>query len=202
VPTCSNWAPGTGYTAALLPHRLGGEHVTSVEIDPDLHRGAVERLDARDLRPTLLSVTAPSRPPHAAYDRVLVEHETPMVPLSWVPLVRLGGGLLAQIGGGLGGGRHVPLRRPADGEPVLSGRFLPWTGAVAPHRAPARCRALRRPPDAIGRPTRTGSTLHPPAALLDGGPLALLAQLLLPPGTQVWKRAPQEGRLGDLPAGP
>jgi protein-L-isoaspartate O-methyltransferase len=45
--------PGTGQAAALLAHRLGDQHVTNVEIDPDLHPLARRRLDALGISPIL-----------------------------------------------------------------------------------------------------------------------------------------------------
>lgn len=179
---------GTGHTTALLCERLGDGHVTSVDIDPDLHRTAARHLHARDLHPALL-VGDSASPPRTEYDRVVVEHEVPTVPPSWVTLVRPGGSLLARIAGGLGAGGHVLLRRPDSGEPVLSGRFLSWGGPLAPHRAPARRRCVRRPPEPVADGARPGSTPFPPTALADGGALALLMQLMLPPGVQAQRRA-------------
>lgn len=180
---------GTGHTTALLSERLGDRHVTSVDIDPDLHHMATRHLHARDLHPTLLVGDSASPPPHTEYDRVIVEHEVPTVPPSWVTLVRPGGMLLARIVGGLGAGGHVLLRRPDGGEPVLSGRFLPWSGSLAPHRAPARRRFVRRPPEPVADGARPSSTPFPPSALADGGVLALLVQLMLPLGVQAQRRA-------------
>jgi protein-L-isoaspartate O-methyltransferase len=37
----------------LLAHRLGDQHVTNVEIDPDLHPLARRHLDALDISPIL-----------------------------------------------------------------------------------------------------------------------------------------------------
>jgi protein-L-isoaspartate O-methyltransferase len=180
---------GTGHTTALLTQRLGDHHVTSVDIDLDLHRTATRHLHARDLRPTLLVGDSGAPPPRANFDRVLVEHEIPTVPPSWVTLVRPRGALLARISGGLGVGGHDLLRRPDGGEPILSGPFLPWTGPLAPHRAPAHRRSVRRPPEPVADVSRTSSTPFPPSALADGSALALLAQLVLPPSVQARRRA-------------
>lgn len=103
---------GPGHTTALLSERVGDGHVTSVGIDPDLHRTAARHLHARDLHPTLLVGDSASPPARTEYDRVIVEHEVPTVPPSWVALVRPGGSLLVRVTGGLGAGGHALLRRP------------------------------------------------------------------------------------------
>lgn len=41
---------GTGYNVALLSHRLGGEHVVSIDIDPYLVQAAGQRLNELGLR--------------------------------------------------------------------------------------------------------------------------------------------------------
>ncbi|MFF5704196.1 methyltransferase domain-containing protein [Streptomyces sp. NPDC012794] len=43
---------GTGWNAALLSHRVGGENVVSVEFDPEVAKGAAERLAYAGLSPT------------------------------------------------------------------------------------------------------------------------------------------------------
>jgi len=180
---------GTGHTTALLSERLGDGHVTSVDIDPDLHHTAARHLHARDLHPTLLVGDSASPSARTEYDRVIVEHEVPTVPPSWVALVRPGGSLLVRVTGGLSAGGHVLLRRPDSGEPVLSGRFLAWGGPLAPHRAPARRLFVRRPPEPVADGARPCSSPFSPSALTDGGALALLMQLMLPPGVQAQRRA-------------
>jgi protein-L-isoaspartate O-methyltransferase len=61
---------GTGYNAALLCHRLGDSHVTSIEIDPELTRQARGRLADLGHHPTLISgdgtAGAPDRAPFDA----------------------------------------------------------------------------------------------------------------------------------------
>lgn len=193
---------GTGHTTALLTHRLGDGHVTSVEIDPDLHHRAAQRLDLRGVRPTLVVGDSAAPPPGSAYHRVLVEHEVPTIPPAWTELVHPEGKLLTRISGGLGAGGHVLLRRPSSGKRVLSGRFLPWTGPLSPHRVPARRRTVRRACDPTTRPVTTSSTPHAPGPLHDGGALALLAQLLLPPGTRTRRRAGADGTWATYLLGP
>ncbi|WP_285564905.1 methyltransferase domain-containing protein, partial [Actinomadura rubrobrunea] len=69
---------GTGYTAALLCHRLGSQHVTTVDIDPDLTRAARRHLAHAGYRPNVTTGDGlHGDPAHAPYDRVLatVAHE-------------------------------------------------------------------------------------------------------------------------------
>ena len=130
---------GSGHTTALAAHRLSGDQVVGVEIDPDLLRAAVQRLRARDVRATVVAgdggMPVTLLGDGAAFDRVLVGYESDEVPAAWVRHVRPGGRLLARLAGGLGGGGHVLLERPttdpraASAEPPrLVGRFLGWTG--------------------------------------------------------------------------
>ena len=61
---------GTGYNAALLCHRLGDSHVTSIEIDPELTGQARDRLADLGHHPSLISgdgsAGAPGRAPFDA----------------------------------------------------------------------------------------------------------------------------------------
>jgi protein-L-isoaspartate O-methyltransferase len=177
---------GVGHTAALLAHRLGSANVTSVEIDPDLHRLAATRLNVAGLRPALtLGDSAEHCDPHG-YDRVLVAHHIDHVPPAWLGAVRPGGQVLLGLRGGLGAGHHALLHQQTDaatGATALSGRFLDWTATLPAHRHPARRRALRRPLDPTPGPIRSATTSLPVDQLTANTPFALLCQLHLPSGT-------------------
>ena len=56
---------GSGHTTALLAHRVGADHVTSVEIDTELHHLAAHRLDQLDLHPHLVHADAPPSTPRS-----------------------------------------------------------------------------------------------------------------------------------------
>jgi protein-L-isoaspartate O-methyltransferase len=72
---------GTGYNAALLVHRLGDEHVFSVDIGADLVVTARERLAELGYAPTLATVHgAGGLPEHAPYDRIIGTLSVPSVP--------------------------------------------------------------------------------------------------------------------------
>ncbi|OKI08136.1 methyltransferase [Streptomyces sp. CB02923] len=76
---------GTGYHAALLAHRLGADHVVSVEIDPVLADTARANLTAVGLAPTV--VTGDGALGHAAaapYDRIISTCSVRAVPAAWL----------------------------------------------------------------------------------------------------------------------
>lgn len=73
---------GSVWTTALLAHRLGGERVVGVEIDPDLLDAAVRRLRARDPHVAIHagddSAPVPLSGDGAPFGRVLVGYECEM----------------------------------------------------------------------------------------------------------------------------
>ncbi|MBV9013236.1 MAG: methyltransferase domain-containing protein [Pseudonocardiales bacterium] len=83
---------GTGWNTALLAHRLGGQHVTSVEIDPHLSAHAQKALaDAGYSAVTVLtSDGALGHPPRAPYDRVISTACVYQVPYPWITQTRPG----------------------------------------------------------------------------------------------------------------
>jgi len=187
---------GIGHTAALLAHRVGPTNVTSVDIDPDLHRLAATRLNVAGLRPALVLGDSAEHCDPDGYDRVLVAHHVDHVPPAWVGAVRPGGQLLLGLRGGLGAGHHALLHQQTDaatGASELTGRFLDWTATLPAHRHPARRRALRRPLDPLPGPVRSATTSLPVDQLAVSTPLALLCQLHLPPGTTQAVRADAAG---------
>jgi len=174
---------GSGHTTGLLAHRLSDRQVTSIEIDPDLHHAAAHRLAALGMHPTLVLSDSTRGPELAEFDRVLVGHETDAIPPSWIRRTRPGGRLLVRISAGLRAGRHVLFDRHAHKPAELVGRFLPWTAPLPARRTAATPRAVRRPRRPATGLIRSSSTPVPSTALADSSPLALLAQLHLPPGT-------------------
>ncbi len=84
---------GTGYTAALLAHRLGAHNVTSIEIDPDLAaraRAALATAGFGDVT-VITGDGARGYPAGALFDRVLSTVAAPQVPYAWVAQTRPGG---------------------------------------------------------------------------------------------------------------
>ncbi len=84
---------GTGYTAALLAHRLGARNVTSIEVDPDLAKRAWTALATTgyDEVTVITGDGARGYPDQAPFDRVLSTVAAPRVPYEWVAQTRPGG---------------------------------------------------------------------------------------------------------------
>lgn len=87
---------GTGYQAALLAHRLGGQNVTSIEIDAAVAAHARKALiDADYGAVTVVTGDGAARyPPRAPYDRVVATVAASDVPAAWVAQTKPGGRIL------------------------------------------------------------------------------------------------------------
>jgi protein-L-isoaspartate O-methyltransferase len=84
---------GTGYTAALLAHRLGPENVTTIEVDPGLAARARTALATAGYGEVtvLTGDGAWGYPGNAPFDRVLSTAAAPRVPYPWIAQTRPGG---------------------------------------------------------------------------------------------------------------
>lgn len=171
---------GTGYNAALLCHRLGGDRVTTVEFDPELAEQARQRLGQLGCRPTVhVGDGAVGYPPNAPYDRVIVTCALPHVPWSLVEQARPGGVLAVPLWRG-----HLPcglmLRLTVDGDDRAQGSLLDQYGGFMPTRGvpPSQATQLlaRRDTDA-GDERDTDLTGHP---VYEGEPWAWFAALTVP----------------------
>ncbi|MGH3615128.1 MAG: methyltransferase domain-containing protein [Pseudonocardia sp.] len=171
---------GTGYLTALLAHRLGADHVTSIDIDPDLTDHARGHLAALGLTPTLNSGDgARGALEHAPFDRILAACTLDSIPSSWITQTRPGALVLAHVRNLAGTGTPLLLRhRSGD---ILDGRFMAWPVIHLPVRRPVH-EIRRRCYSAVGI-GRTRTTPVDPTELNRGTPLSLLAQLHLPTGT-------------------
>jgi protein-L-isoaspartate O-methyltransferase len=121
---------GTGYNAALLAHRLGAEHVFSVDIDRELVDLARDRLARIGYRPTLVVADgADGLPEHALYDRIIATCSVPAIPRTWLEQTRIGGLILADLKLSIHAGNLVLLTRLAN---RAEGRFdRTWAGFMA-----------------------------------------------------------------------
>ncbi|MDA2810878.1 methyltransferase domain-containing protein [Nocardiopsis sp. RSe5-2] len=89
---------GSGYNAALLSARLGGEKVTTVDIDPELTSTARRRLAGAGHRPAVVTGDgAEGAPERAPFDRVIVTHSVEQVPYAWIAQTRPGGLILVDV---------------------------------------------------------------------------------------------------------
>lgn len=87
---------GTGYNAALLAHRLGAAHVTSIEIDPDVVAQARKALSDTSYGEVnvITGDGALGHPPGALYDRITATAAVNRIPYPWVEQTRPGGRIL------------------------------------------------------------------------------------------------------------
>ncbi|KQX52890.1 MULTISPECIES: methyltransferase domain-containing protein [unclassified Streptomyces] len=130
---------GTGYHAALLCHRLGERHVTTVDLDEEITESARTHLAAAGYRPAVLVADgARGCPEHAPYDRIVATCALPSVPHAWLAQCRTGALILAPLSTGL------LLLRVRDGTHA-EGRFLPTPAYFVPLRGVA-ARAPRHGP--------------------------------------------------------
>lgn len=89
---------GSGYGCAVLVHRLGSTHVTSVDVDKYLTDAAAERLVHIGLRPQALTCDATGSLP-GSYDRIVSTVAVRPIPASRLAALRPGGRLVTTIAG-------------------------------------------------------------------------------------------------------
>lgn len=125
---------GSGYNCALLCQRLGSEHVTSVDIDPELIDLATERLAANGYTPTLAAADgAEGYPDGAPYDCIIATCAVRSIPAAWLKQAAPGAVILTDVHGLLGG---TLVRLTVDAEGTATGRFVPyWSGFMQMRRA-------------------------------------------------------------------
>jgi protein-L-isoaspartate(D-aspartate) O-methyltransferase len=118
---------GTGWNTALLAHRLGGEHITTVEIDPHLSAHAQKALtDAGYGTVTVLTGDgALGHPRRAPYDRVLSTACVYQLPYPWITQTRPGGLIVTPWGTEYYNGHLLALTVAGDG--TATGRILGTT---------------------------------------------------------------------------
>jgi protein-L-isoaspartate O-methyltransferase len=89
---------GSGYGTALLCARLGGQHVTSIDVDPYLVRAAAARLEHIGLHPGVRAGDA-TGPLDGEWDRIVSMTSVSPVPASWLNALRPGGRIVTTITG-------------------------------------------------------------------------------------------------------
>jgi protein-L-isoaspartate O-methyltransferase len=108
---------GTGYTAALLAHRLGARNVSTIEIDPELAaraRVALARAGYGEVR-VITGDGARGHAEQAPFDRVLSTVAAPQVPAAWVAQTRPAGLVLTPWGSAYKPAGLLSLRVNGDG---------------------------------------------------------------------------------------
>lgn len=128
---------GSGYNAALIAHRLGDAHVTTLDLDPEITEAARNHLAAAGFRPAVVTGDgARGCPARAPYDRIIATCAVPSVPLAWLGQCRPGALILAPLATGL-----VVLRvtdaRHAEGRFLATpAYFVPLRGSGPPPPVP------------------------------------------------------------------
>ncbi|MCZ7415068.1 MULTISPECIES: methyltransferase domain-containing protein [unclassified Streptomyces] len=88
---------GSGYSAALMGHRLGDENVTSVDVDGYLVQAARARLAEFGRNPRMEAIDATGELPEPGYDRIMATVSVRPVPKTWLHALRPGGRLVTTI---------------------------------------------------------------------------------------------------------
>ncbi|MFE5630657.1 methyltransferase domain-containing protein [Streptomyces sp. NPDC056463] len=109
---------GTGYNAALLCHRLGAEHVTTVDIDEEITESARTHLAAAGHRPAVITGDgARGCAGRAPFDRIIATCTLPSIPYTWLAQCRPDAVVVAPLSTGL-------LRLRVRDASHAEGRFL------------------------------------------------------------------------------
>ncbi|MFE6098150.1 ATP-grasp peptide maturase system methyltransferase [Streptomyces massasporeus] len=166
---------GTGYSTALMCHRLGSESVTSIETDDGVARRAGEALTRSGHRPHLL--VGDGRLGHrdgAPYDRLIATCGFRNIPAAWLEQVRQGGVILTTLRGWMRSLGLVKLIAAGDSASGWFSKDHPSFMIARQQDAPENLGMLPGPDDGATRNALCG-----PEALSSSGS-AFMAQLAAP----------------------
>ncbi|NUQ95315.1 MAG: methyltransferase domain-containing protein [Streptomyces sp.] len=122
---------GTGYNAALLAHRLGGDRVYSIDVDPTLVSAARAALTRAGYSPTLTAGDGMRGwLERAPFDRLIATCGVHRIPDAWRTQMRRDGVMVANLGLGI-------ARLTVGDDYTLVGGFLPTPAAFMTARATA-----------------------------------------------------------------
>jgi Protein-L-isoaspartate(D-aspartate) O-methyltransferase (PCMT) len=131
---------GSGYSTAIMCHRLGADHITSVEYDQRVAGRAAAALHRAGCTPTLVVGDGlHGHQPQAPYDRLIATCAVRSIPFSWMVQVCDGGTITTTLSGWMLASGLIRLTVDEDGS--ASGRF---TGdhvsymLARPHERPPR----------------------------------------------------------------
>ncbi|MFI6662277.1 ATP-grasp peptide maturase system methyltransferase [Streptomyces sp. NPDC050523] len=165
---------GTGYSTAILCHRLGDRNVYSIEYDPRLAAAAAGHLHAAGFFPTLVTGDGLAGHKDAAdYDAIVATCAVRHIPPAWLYQVRDGGTITTTVSGWMLASGLIRLTVHDDG--TATGRFAgDQIGYMLarPHERPPR-------PTYYQRPGRTRAACLDPG-LLDDWTGQFIAQLAAP----------------------
>ncbi|MFF4605799.1 ATP-grasp peptide maturase system methyltransferase [Streptomyces sp. NPDC001339] len=167
---------GTGYSTALLCHRLGAHRVTSIETDPAVAARARGHLAHCGYRPRLLTCDGLLGYPEAGpYDRVIATMGVRSIPSAWIKQTRPGGLIVATLRGWM---RSLGLvRLTVDDNGTAQGHFLsgdPSFMIARQQDAPESLGMIPAPDEGETRATAHGPEL---LTMADSG---FVAQLAMP----------------------
>lgn len=180
---------GTGYSTALLCHRLGEDSVTSVEVDPEVADRADAALEACGFSTwTVTGDGLLGHPRRAPYDKVIATCAVRRIPYSWVRQTRPGGTILATVGSWSYGTGLARVTVQDDG--TAEGRIIAHSSFM-----PARSQAATPPTGDLSAraayaDTERRTQISP--RLLDEWAPAFLAQLAAP-GAQLVSAVSESG---------
>jgi methyltransferase of ATP-grasp peptide maturase system len=180
---------GTGYSTALLAHRLGEHLVTSVEVDPVVAARAAGHLAAAGYSPELVTGDGlAGHQAHAPYDRIIATCSVRALPAAWLEQTAPGAIILVPLTGRLYAAALARLTVTGPG--TARGRLLPGTVSFMPARAQAAPppAVLPNPADAAQRPSLV------PASALEDWTGRWIAQLAAPDAITFGLRDP-DGRM-------
>ncbi|MFI1536772.1 ATP-grasp peptide maturase system methyltransferase [Streptomyces anandii] len=166
---------GTGYSTALMCHRLGSESVTSIETDEGVARRAREALTGSGHTPHL--VVGDGRAGHGAgapYDRLIATCGFRSIPPAWLEQVRPGGIILTTLRGWMRSLGLVKLIVTGDSASGWFSEDDPSFMIARQQDAPESLGRVPGPDDGTVRRATYG-----PEALTSSGP-AFMAQLAAP----------------------
>ncbi|MFD0269123.1 ATP-grasp peptide maturase system methyltransferase [Streptomyces sp. NPDC127106] len=117
---------GTGYSTALMCHRLGEDNVTTIEVDAGVAARADAALEHAGFSTwTVTGDGLLGLPRRAPYDRVIATCGVRRIPYTWVQQTRPGGVILATVGSLLSGTGLAKVTVREDG--TAEGRFVAHT---------------------------------------------------------------------------
>ncbi|MCQ8189814.1 methyltransferase domain-containing protein [Streptomyces rugosispiralis] len=128
---------GTGYNAALLAHRLGDAHVTTLDLDPEITEAARNHLAAAGFRPAVVTGDgARGCPLHAPYDRIIATCAVASIPSAWLGQCRPDALILTPLGTGLIALRVADARHAEGHFLAIPAYFVPLRGGGPPTQVP------------------------------------------------------------------
>ncbi|WP_245883435.1 ATP-grasp peptide maturase system methyltransferase [Streptomyces hyaluromycini] len=166
---------GTGYSTALMCHRLGSDSVTSIETDEGVARRARQALAGSGYTPHLL--VGDGRAGHrdgAPYDRLIATCGFRNIPPAWLEQVLPGGVILTTLRGWMRSLGLVKLIVTGDSASGWFSEDDPSFMIARQQEAPESLGTVPGPADGTRR-----KAMYGPAVLTEAGP-AFMAQLAAP----------------------